>query len=65
MTDASRRTFLTAAAGGVAAASGARAQAVPDKAITQVPDWSRHLGEGVAVRQYGTPVEVREPCDPS
>jgi sulfane dehydrogenase subunit SoxC len=55
MTNTSRRAFLSAAAaGGVAAATGARANP-PDKAITELPDWSRYLGEGVAARPYGKP----------
>ncbi len=54
-TGGSRRTFLTAAAGGLALAGAARAQGAPDPAITELPDWSRHLGEGVAVRPYGKP----------
>jgi sulfane dehydrogenase subunit SoxC len=55
MTGTSRRRFLTAAAGSLAAASTASAQSTPDKAITDLPDWSRHLGDGVAARPYGKP----------
>ncbi|MSO75493.1 MAG: sulfite dehydrogenase [Alphaproteobacteria bacterium] len=56
---ASRRRFL----GGVGAAvallgSGRRAgAATPDPAITELPDWTRYLGEGVASRPYGRPSE--------
>jgi sulfane dehydrogenase subunit SoxC len=55
MTDTSRRTFLAATAGSLAAASTAKAQSAPDKAITDLPDWSRYLGDGVAARPYGKP----------
>lgn len=53
----SRRGFLTgglAAAGGLVAASGARA-AGPDPAITEVQEWNQALGLGVDARPYGTP----------
>ncbi len=56
MTGSSRRSFLAGAAvGSLAAATGAKGQAVPDKAITDLPDWSRYLGDGVAARPYGKP----------
>jgi sulfane dehydrogenase subunit SoxC len=55
MTDKSRRTFLATAAVSLAAVSTAKAQAAPDKAITDLPDWSRYLGDGVAARPYGKP----------
>ncbi len=55
MTTTSRRTFLAGAAGSLAAVSAARAQAAPEKAITELPDWSRYLGDGVAARPYGKP----------
>jgi sulfane dehydrogenase subunit SoxC len=55
MTETSRRAFLSAvAAGGLATATGARANA-PDKAITELQDWSKYLGDGVAARPYGKP----------
>jgi sulfane dehydrogenase subunit SoxC len=55
MSRTSRRAFLSAAAaGGALAAAGARANA-PDKAITELPDWSRYLGDGVAAKPYGKP----------
>lgn len=58
---ASRRGFLKAGlAAGSALAAGTlagRAAAQPDPAITELPDWTRMLGEGVAVRPYGTPSE--------
>ena len=53
MSETSRRQFLTVAAG-LAAATGAQA-AGPEKAITELPDWSRYLGEGVAAKPYGKP----------
>jgi sulfane dehydrogenase subunit SoxC len=55
MTDKSRRTFLATAAGSLAAVSTAKAQSAPDKAITDLPDWSKYLGDGVAARPYGKP----------
>jgi sulfane dehydrogenase subunit SoxC len=55
MSDTSRRQFMTAAAaGGLAVATGANA-AEPEKVITELPDWSRYLGEGVAANPYGKP----------
>jgi sulfane dehydrogenase subunit SoxC len=33
----------------------AAAKQVPDSAITEVPDWSRYLGDGVAAFPYGKP----------
>jgi sulfane dehydrogenase subunit SoxC len=39
----------------MAAASAANAQAAPDKAITDLPNWSKYLGDGVAARPYGKP----------
>ena len=56
-----RRNFLRAAgvAGGglVASTLAGRAapQGEPDPAITEVQDWARYLGDGVAVRPYGKP----------
>ena len=55
-----RRRFLAGAslAGAAAAATipvRAQSPAKPDPAITEVPDWSRYLGEGVAARPYGSP----------
>jgi sulfane dehydrogenase subunit SoxC len=54
-----RRRFLT----GVAGLAGAAATALADRALAanpknlppNVPDWSRALGDGVAVRPYGKP----------
>jgi sulfane dehydrogenase subunit SoxC len=55
MSDTSRRQFMTtAAAGGLVVATGAKA-AEPEKVITELPDWSRYLGEGVAAKPYGKP----------
>ena len=31
------------------------APAVPDPAITELPDWTRYLGDGVDARPYGLP----------
>ena len=53
---ASRRKFLTGAAGLVAA--GATRPALADNAKNlppNVPDWTRQLGDGVGVRPYGHP----------
>jgi len=55
-----RRRFLGAAgAGAVASALGPGATRAgasgPDPAITEVQDWARSLGDGVAVRPYGKP----------
>jgi sulfane dehydrogenase subunit SoxC len=56
-----RRRFLGAAgvAGASAAASILPVRAAPpdkpDPAITEVQDWARALGDGVAARPYGTP----------
>lgn len=66
-----RRSLLAALGGGAALASGAAlgggaaagltarpaaaAAAKPDPAITEVQDWSRFLGEGVAAHPYGKP----------
>lgn len=57
----SRRAFLRAglAAGGAGAlgplAPAAARAGNPANQPPNVPDWSRHLGDGVAVRKYGTP----------
>jgi sulfane dehydrogenase subunit SoxC len=57
----SRRAFLRAglAAGGAGALGSLRAAAAPAgnpaNQPPNVPDWSRHLGDGVAVRTYGKP----------
>jgi sulfane dehydrogenase subunit SoxC len=57
----SRRAFLRAglAAGGAGAlgplAAAAARAGNPANQPPNVPDWSRHLGDGVAVRKYGTP----------
>lgn len=56
---ASRRGFLAAAGAGAALAAGlgkAGAQgAKPDPLITDIQDWNRYLGDGVADRPYGKP----------
>jgi sulfane dehydrogenase subunit SoxC len=56
---ASRRRFLAAAAGaGALAVSGGRAGAGsgnPKNLPPNVPEWTRALGDGVAVRPYGQP----------
>ena len=55
-----RRGVLSGAlaAGGTAAVSGVpRPAAASETAITQIPDWSRILGEGVDTRPYGLPSE--------
>jgi sulfane dehydrogenase subunit SoxC len=56
---ASRRRFLAAAAGaGALAASGRGANAAggnPKNLPPNVPEWTRTLGDGVAVRPYGQP----------
>jgi sulfane dehydrogenase subunit SoxC len=56
---ASRRGFLAAASAGAAFAAGlgkAGAQgAKPDPLITDIQDWNRYLGDGVADRPYGKP----------
>lgn len=53
-----RRGFLGAAASALAAA-GARADA-PDPAITEVQEWARVLGDGVATRPYGKPSQFEK-----
>jgi sulfane dehydrogenase subunit SoxC len=55
--DATRRTFLrrTFAATGALAAGPALAQGNPANQPPNVPDWTRSLGDGVAVRAYGKP----------
>lgn len=51
-----RRKFLAAAAGAGAALGGAPALAGNPKNLPpNVPDWSRALGDGVAVKPYGKP----------
>ena len=58
---ASRRAFLrTALAGGAAVAAGSTtaipaAAEDPANLPPNIPDWSRYLGDGVAVRAYGKP----------
>lgn len=56
-TGASRRAFLGASiATGAATALGAPARAGnPENQPPNVAEWSRHLGDGVAVRAYGKP----------
>src|SRR5689334_9157741 len=55
-TRASRRRFLTAAAGLAAAGvSAPAALADPKNLPPTVADWTRQLGEGVGVRGYGSP----------
>ena len=62
--DASRRAFLGAAAGGIAAGAGAAGAAEPATVATSanpknlppnVPDWTKVLGDGVATHPYGKP----------
>ncbi|MGJ4886778.1 sulfite dehydrogenase [Bradyrhizobium sp. HKCCYLRH3099] len=55
---ASRRGFLTAAGGFAATALASQARAGAGNPANQppnVPEWTRTLGEGVAVRPYGKP----------
>lgn len=57
---AGRRRFLSAglAAGGAAIAAGLGARpaaAAGDPAITEIQDWNRVLGDGVATKPYGVP----------
>jgi sulfane dehydrogenase subunit SoxC len=54
---ASRRRFLggVGAAAALLGAAGRAGAATPDPAITELPDWTRYLGEGVASRPYGRP----------
>jgi sulfane dehydrogenase subunit SoxC len=62
-TSPSRRRFLTAAVGlsgaaltgGAAVAGNAAAAGNPKNLPPNVPDWTRQLGDGVAVRPYGKP----------
>ena len=56
----SRRSFLSgalAAGGAIAGASMARAQAAPEKVITEVQPWRTFLGDGVDASPYGIPSE--------
>ena len=62
----SRRRFLAGSGAGAAASAlavglprAARA-AAPDPAITEVQDWARTLGEGVASRPYGRPSDFEK-----
>jgi sulfane dehydrogenase subunit SoxC len=56
-----RRGFLRTAGAAALAAGGARSGlAAPDPAITEVQDWARYLGEGVASRPYGRPSEFEK-----
>jgi sulfane dehydrogenase subunit SoxC len=60
---AGRRRFLQAAGLTIAAAGAGLTQAragQPDPAITEVQDWARYLGDGVAVRPYGKPSEFEK-----
>src|SRR3954447_26744429 len=51
-----RRRFLTAASGaGAALAGGSALAGHPKNLPPNVPDWTRSLGDGVAVRPYGKP----------
>src|SRR4051794_40938887 len=51
-----RRRFLTAATGvGTALASGSALAGNPKNLPPNVPEWTRVLGDGVAVRPYGRP----------
>jgi sulfane dehydrogenase subunit SoxC len=52
-----RRRFLRVAGltgAGLAAGAGA-ARAAPESAITELPDWTRYLGQGVQAFPYGSP----------
>ncbi|MFV2092586.1 MAG: sulfite dehydrogenase [Hyphomicrobiales bacterium] len=57
----SRRELLKSAAvlGGatLTAGAGSAALAASEPAITEIQDWNRYLGDGVAARPYGTPSE--------
>ena len=54
--NSTRRRFLTAATGaGAALAGGPVLAGNPKNLPPNVPDWSRQLGDGVAVRPYGKP----------
>jgi sulfane dehydrogenase subunit SoxC len=56
LTRASRRRFLTGAAGLAAVgAAGTRADANPKNLPPNVPSWTRALGDGAGVRPYGQP----------
>ena len=49
------RRLLLGGAGLAAGVAKAAAADTPDKAITQIPDWSRTLGDGVDSHPYGMP----------
>jgi sulfane dehydrogenase subunit SoxC len=53
----SRRTFLAGAAGltGAALSAGPALAGNPKNLPPNIPDWTRQLGDGVAVRPYGKP----------
>lgn len=52
----SRRQFLKSAAlGGGAAMMAAAGAKASDPAITELPEWTQYLGEGVDARPYGSP----------
>lgn len=59
MAPISRRKLFTGAGamatGALIVPGLAAAKQVPDSAITEVPDWSRYLGDGVAAFPYGKP----------
>ena len=50
-----RRSFLTAASSAGAALAGGPAALFSNNLPPNVPDWTRALGDGVAVRAYGQP----------
>jgi sulfane dehydrogenase subunit SoxC len=54
-TNPSRRRFLTAAGAATAALTGQALAGNPKNLPPNVPDWTRQLGDGVAVRPYGKP----------
>jgi len=60
----SRRAFLrgsaAAAAGAVAAGTGAARAASPDPLITEVQGWASGLGEGVDATPYGLPIRFED-----
>ncbi len=65
----SRRAFLKAGlASGAAAVSGAAVAGPqsgnPANQPPNVPDWTRSLGDGVAVRPYGKPSKFEAQCHP-
>ena len=56
----SRRRFLKAAAMGGGAAMVAGTAGASESVITELPEWSQYLGEGVDARPYGYPSEYEK-----